>query len=174
MALLIFVLGAYQNCGPGFQFQNLFSVNGTEIGNPGPISGAPIYGTNATLQIRSYTCALLARCRPTLDLTQCHTEFGATNGIASALGLPPDRYDPFSNLESAENRGAVVYDAEALDRCNQELINIPCTDPVIDSAYSADGATPIANTRVIYPQTEGSCPSVFRETAVGDPPATTN
>ncbi len=158
-ALLLAILVGYQNCGNNHQLSRLFSLNGTEIGNPGPAQ--PSYGTTATLQIRSYTCALLVRCRPTLTLAECHDNFAAINGVGAALGLPADRYDPYSNLESAENRGDVKFDAGALERCNQELVNLPCDDRV-SQAYQ--GGTPIANSAVVYPQTVGNCPSVFAET----------
>lgn len=169
-ALLLFILVAFQNCGPNFQLQKLFSVNGTEIGNPGPTNPEPSMGTSGTLQIRSYTCALLVRCRPALELQECHDRIAQTNGIGEALGLPANRYDPFSSLEVAENSGTVVFDSQALERCNQELIQIPCNDARIDQAYNQTNiAAPLENISVIYPQTAGNCPNVFRETRAGEP-----
>lgn len=161
-ALLLAILVGYQNCGNNYQLSRLFSLNGTEIGNPGPAQ--PSFGTTATLQIRSYTCALLVRCGSTLTLSECHDNFSTTNGIAEALGLPANRYDPYSNLEGAENRGDVRYDAQALERCNQELINLPCTDTRVEQALQTSTGSPIANSAVVYPQTVGNCPNVFVET----------
>ena len=162
--LFLAILLGFQNCGPNLKLADLFSANGTEIGNPGPQE--PIQnpsrpsGQLASTSIQKVTCELLTRCRQELTTEDCVHQYNQSNGVAKTLGLPDSgAYDPFSNLVEAEMTGQVAFNPDALALCENEIANTQCSDSRLNAVFG-DG---VFNSAILYSKDIGSCASVFFE-----------
>jgi hypothetical protein len=145
-ALTVITL-TYNACGVT-DFSTLKGTS-TNTGNPmAPASTGVMYAV----------CDVINRCHPEVTPAECQEGLLATSGFDQPLGLAPS-YSVLSSIIEAEKSGALTGNTIAGSACSNDITNLACSEPTVQSGYVATATNPFG----LAPQiiSSSTCKQVF-------------
>lgn len=134
-------------------------LDGTNTGNPDMYS-SPAIENQGAINLGYQICSKISTCYVGASIDNCVIQISTLSNYTSELGTTASTYSTLNDLRNAEISNLVSPNQTNFVNCKQAIIDLSCSDALVQSGYSASDASNYSATNILF-RSSGSCAQIY-------------